>query len=251
MVPCTNRSSRYQSHVYGSENHRKCCFGQGSSRQMNIPPVSAPTNLSREKLIQNGERLPRPASINYHQMFGRPSKPAPRQRPVNTNFKAYEKQAERTGEALLAGWVFDLDSIFSEAAKELLEAKSRSVRHKWRGNHWLCRVLWNAAELLNGAQLSDLVGETVKELCRRAKVPQFAANVIGAVASRVIDAALPGSPKQLADFLKVVVALICPDIDNCAHGQKAIDFLLKPGVEAALRDLAGTTGSVSITTLPG
>jgi hypothetical protein len=150
----------------------------------------------------------------------------------------------------VASWIFDPDSIFSVAAEELLDAKNRSGSAHLKGKHWLCRVLWEAAEFLDGAQVGELVGATVAKLCLEAGIPQFAATVIGKCAAKVIDASLPGSPKQIADFLRVVVALICPDVDKCSYGTKAIDFLLKPGVEAALRYLAGSGSPGSVTASP-
>ncbi|MFF1831124.1 hypothetical protein [Paenarthrobacter sp. NPDC058040] len=169
-------------------------------------------------------------------MYRHPSPIAPQQRPTNPNVTEYERQVSRAGGELLACGVFDLDSIFSEAAADLLEAKNRSVLHKWKGNHWLCGVLWNAAELLIHTEPSELVGKTAKELCHKAKVPRFVANVIGKVETEAINSVLPSSPTKLAYFMKVLVALICADTNYCAHGQKAIYFLLEPELVLSLRE---------------
>lgn len=104
---------------------------------------------------------------------------------------------------------------------------------------------------MTGAQVSELVGDNVGKVCVEAGIPQFAANIIGKCAAKIIDASLPGSPKQIADFLRVVVALICPNVDKCSCGAEAIGFLLEPGVEAALRDLAGSGRPGSVTAPPG
>jgi hypothetical protein len=163
---------------------------------------------------------------------------------------SFTMKASETTEILVASWVFQPASIFSVAAEELLVAQSRSLSYRWRRKHWLCRILWEAAELLDGAHVSELVGSTVADLCVQARIPQFAAKIIGKIASKAIDASIPGSPKQIANFLRVVVALTCPNVDKCAYGTEAIDFLLKPGVEAALQDLASRAPG-SVTASPG
>jgi hypothetical protein len=187
-----------------------------------------------------------------------PNRAQPKMETARANLRIYEKrrktllskQSLETAENLVASCVFDPDSIYSTAAEELLEAK-RPLRYKLKGQHWLCEILWEAAELLSGAKATDLVADSVATICIEAGLPQFVANVMGKVASNAVDAAIPGAPTQVANLLRGVVALICSNPESCEYGNNAINFLLKPGVEAQLRALTGNEGAASSPTLPG
>lgn len=212
-------------------------------------PVRDYESSFRKALDENTARRFRPAAVRPLGPTTRPRRTQARTEPARKTLTIFEKRlgdrkppftvkASETTENLVASWVFEPDSIFSVAAEELFAAKSRLLRYRWKKKHWLCGLLWEAAEFLDGAQASELVGDSVSEICAKGGIPQFAANILEKCASKAIDASLPGSPKQIAVFLRVVVALFCPNADTCSYGTMAIDFLLMPGVEAALRDLA-------------
>lgn len=176
---------------------------------------------------------------------------------ARANIRIYDKrrktlmsrQGLETAENFVASCVFDPGSIYSTAAEELLKAK-RPLRYRFKSRHWLCEILWETAELLSGARATDLVADGVATICTEAGLPQFVANVMGKVASNAVDASIPGAPTQVANLLRGIVALICSDPDRCEYGNNAINFLLKPGIEAQLRALAGNKGPGPSSTLP-
>ncbi|MCP1413675.1 hypothetical protein [Paenarthrobacter sp. A20] len=147
-------------------------------------------------------------------------------------------------------WVFRPDCVYSVAAEEVVASQEFYLRYRWKKKHWLCRILWVAAGSLAGVRSQGPAGRTIARLSTKAGVPVFAAKLLDRFASRVIDPSLPGSPQQLADFLQVVVALACPDAENCTHGEKAIGFILAPGTDARLREIAGLEPATA-TDLPG
>lgn len=224
----------------GSHSRGGTCPVTG--RQGGTPsPTARPGYSSSFRQMSNENRpsLPPTATVNPTRT-PRPREAQLRKDSTQRPLAIVKKRLSENGGNLLSGWIFEPASIFSVAAEELLAVKNRSVRHRWRRKHWLCRVLWKAAESLDGAQLSGLLGDSVRELCMKAGIPIFAAKIIGRSASNIIDSSLPGSAKQVADFVRVVVALVCPHTDKCSYGCQAINFLLKPEVEATLKVLAAT-----------
>ncbi len=154
------------------------------------------------------------------------------------NLAILKERLSDPGADLLCSWLFEPDSVFSTAADQLLQAANENGYRDRVKSHWLCELLWNAADFLSGAQVGELVSVTIEEMCRKASMPPFAAKVIARCASKLIVDSSPASPEQIAKFLRVLVVLICPDANNCEYGCKAIDFLLAPGIEATLRDFA-------------
>lgn len=179
------------------------------------------------------EKSLRPAT-NYGEYFKNP-KPSTDGTPAKVSPKAEGLDA---AENLVASYVSDPDSIYSTAAEELQKAAKRRVRYWLKGRHWLCEILWNAAEFLSGAKATDIIADSVATICTEAGLPKFVAKVMGEVASKALDASIPGAPAQVANLLRGIVAVICSNPDRCEYGRDANDFLLKPGVEAQLRALA-------------
>jgi hypothetical protein len=144
-----------------------------------------------------------------------------------------------TAEDFVSSYVFDPGSIYSTAAEQLLKAAKRRGLHLLKGQHWLCEILWKAAEFLSGADAGAIIADSVAAICTKAGLPRFVAKVMGKVASKAIDASIPGAPAQVANLLRGIVAVICSNPDRCEYGKDANISLLKPGVEAQLRALAG------------
>jgi hypothetical protein len=212
----------------GGRDACPACRGQGTV----VPPVTLSGNDFARKLRENDLRQ----ATDYGAYF---QSPKPGADGVPTNSPKPERLD--AAENLFASYVFDPASIYSTAAEELLRAAKRGVRYWLKGQHWLCEILWEAAELLSGAKAAGIISDSVAKICTEAGLPRFVGKVMGKVASKAIDASIPGAPAQVANLLRGIVAVICSNPDRCEYGKDANNFLLKPGVEAQLRALAGTS----------
>lgn len=130
--------------------------------------------------------------------------------------------------------MFDPDSLYGVAADDLL---GRVPWHRRNGRgHWLCELLEGSSEALNPQTYAAVAGDGVAQLLREGGMPRFAAAVLGKSAAFGAGRLLEISTDQITMGLRIIVPLVCPDFERCPAQAPVCTTLLKPGVEAVLRE---------------
>jgi hypothetical protein len=136
-------------------------------------------------------------------------------------------------------YVFDEDGFYESLADKLIENVPAGHR-TWRG-HWLCRQLKEAADGLDPDTYAKLGGETVRDGLRALGLPQYMADALGAGAGVTLKINFGRTDLgTLSKVLRVLIPLVCPNIDRCPGMTEATKTLCSPAVGERLREMASS-----------
>ncbi|MFE7224994.1 hypothetical protein ACFU7D_09450 [Nocardioides sp. NPDC057577] len=130
--------------------------------------------------------------------------------------------------------LFDPGSLYGVAADDLL-GRVPWHRRKGRG-HWLCEFLDGSSNAIDPGTYTAAVGDEVTQTLPNAGMPRFAAVVLGKSAAFGVGRLTEISTGQITMGLRIIVPLVCPDFERCPAQATVCTTLLKPEVEAMLRD---------------
>ncbi|MGH3353642.1 MAG: hypothetical protein ACRDPS_23475 [Nocardioides sp.] len=156
-----------------------------------------------------------------------------------SNRQVVATRLEGTAASAVVALLFDPDSLYGVAADDLL-GRVPWHRRKGRG-HWICEFLDDSSKAIDPGTYTAAVGHEVTQMLREGGMPRFAAVVLGKSAAFGAGRLIEISTGQIMMGLRVIVPLVCPDFERCPAQDTVCTSLLKPGVEAMLRE--GHSGS--------
>jgi hypothetical protein len=134
-------------------------------------------------------------------------------------------------------YVFDEGGFYENLADKLIENLPWGHR-TWRG-HWLCMQLKEAADGLDPDTYAKLAGQTVRDGLRKLGLPQYMADALGAGAGATLKIQFGQTPLgNLSKTLRVLIPLVCPNIDRCPGTVEAVKTLCTPAVGERLKEMA-------------
>jgi hypothetical protein len=145
----------------------------------------------------------------------------------------------------LLTYVFDRDGFYERLADRLLD--NLPWRRRWRRGHWLCTCLNDLAHGLDPGTYAELVQKpTIKGLIILGS-PNFIATVLGASTGVALKIALGHTPMgHLKSALRVLIPLVCPDLDRCPTKPEVTKTFATPGLAECLKEMADSRGGQSL-----
>ena len=139
----------------------------------------------------------------------------------------------------VVSYVFDEGGFYENLADKLIENLPWG-RRTWRG-HWLCRQLKEAAEGLDPDTYAKLAGQTVRDGLRTLGLPPYMADALGAGSGVTLKIQFGLTPLgNLSKALRVLIPLVCPNIDRCPGIVEAVKTLCTPAVGERLEETANS-----------
>lgn len=137
----------------------------------------------------------------------------------------------------LLTYVFDRDGFYERLADRLLD--NLPWRHRGRRGHWLCTCLNDLARGLDPGTYAEQVQQpTIKGLIILG-FPKFTATALSAVAGVGLKIALGHTPMgHLTSALRVLIPLVCPDLDCCPTKREVTKTFATPGLAECLKEMA-------------
>lgn len=135
-------------------------------------------------------------------------------------------------------YIFDKDGFYEKLADKVIENQPW-VRRATRG-HWLCKQLAAAARGLDPATYAEQVGKSVRDGLRGLGLPAFMANALGAGSGVALKIVFGHTPlATLPKVLRVLIPLVCPNINRCPTEVEVIQTLLSAALADRLKEIAG------------
>jgi hypothetical protein len=138
----------------------------------------------------------------------------------------------------LVAYVFDRDGFYESLADRLLD--NLPWHRRWRRNHWLCTCLNNLAHGVDPDTYAELVRKPTRDGLIALGFPRFIAAVLGAGVGVGLKIALSHMPiAHLTSALRVLIALVCPNLDKCPTKRDVAKTFTAPVLAEYLKEMAG------------
>lgn len=134
-------------------------------------------------------------------------------------------------------FMFDRDGFYARMADRLLD--TMPWHRRWPSSHSLCRQLDRLAVGLDPGTYAKQVGRPTAEGLLALGFPRFVATTLGAGAGQGLRIALGNTPLgDLVTALRVLTALVCPDLAACPTQREVVKTIVSPGLAEQLRTMA-------------
>ncbi len=142
----------------------------------------------------------------------------------------------------LLTYVFYRDGFYERLADRLLD--NLPWRRRGRRGHWLCTCLNDLAHSLDPGTYAEQVQKpTIKGMIILG-FPKFIATVLGAAVGIGLKIALGHTPMgHLTSALRVLIPLVCPDLDRCPTKPEVTKTFATPGLAECLKEMADPRGT--------
>lgn len=135
-------------------------------------------------------------------------------------------------------YVFDRDGFYERLADRLLD--SLPLHRRLQRGHWLCRRLNESAHIVDPNTYAEQVQKPTRDGLMALGFPKFIATVLGASAGLGLKIALGHTPMgHLTSALRVLIALVCPNLDRCPTKQDVMETFASPVLGEYLKEMAG------------
>jgi hypothetical protein len=119
-----------------------------------------------------------------------------------------------TIDADLVTYVFDRDGFYEQLADRLID--NLPLHRRWRRGHWLCMCLNDLAHGVDPDTYAEQVRKPIRDGLIALGFPGFIAAALGASGGVGLKVALGHMPlTHLTSVLRVLIALVCPNLDKC------------------------------------
>lgn len=138
----------------------------------------------------------------------------------------------------LLTFVFDRDGFYERLADRLLDNLPWWRRSRWLRGHWLCTCLNDLARGVDPGTYAEQIQKPVRDGLAALGFPKFIANVLGASGGLVRKIALGHTPiTHLASVLRVLIALVCPNLDRCPTKPDVVKTFATPALAEYLKKM--------------
>ncbi|SMY00474.1 hypothetical protein BI49514_03148 [Brevibacterium iodinum ATCC 49514] len=197
-----------------------------------VPPVverSRTSSRLNRRATTGGSDEKRPTSVK-DSWEGDPR----RQKRVSRNKEVLSSKARDAISSAVVTLILDPDSRYRLVADQLLE--QLPWYHRLTRSHRLCTVLNDTCKAISPATYANYLGANVASLLSDSGMPKLLAETIGKstafVAVRTINAP---SYDQLIAGLRLLIVLVCPNLDVCPAQKEVCTTLVAPGIEEVLK----------------
>jgi hypothetical protein len=134
-------------------------------------------------------------------------------------------------------YVFDRDGFYEQMADRMIE--KAPWRHRRRRGHVSCVLINDLASEMDPRTYATLVQAPIRRGLRTLGFPRFLASALGVGASVGLTIALGLTPmNHLLHALRVLIALICPDLSTCPTERDVVSTFTAPGLAGQLKAMA-------------
>jgi hypothetical protein len=138
----------------------------------------------------------------------------------------------------LLNYVFDRDGFYERLADRLLDNVPWG-QSRGREDHVLCMCLNELARGVDPDVYAKLVQKPVRHGLTVLGFPDFVATVLGAGAGIGLKIALGHTPiAHLTSALRVLIALVCPNLNSCPTKPDVINTFANPPLAELLKEMA-------------
>lgn len=145
-------------------------------------------------------------------------------------------------EAQVITYVFDEDGFYEKVADRMIDDLPYTKR-AGRG-HTICKLLGEAAKVVDSGTYEDLVGATVEGGLKKLGVDDLVATAVSTGARLAIKAAFDASSfKDLSKAFRAVIPLVCPNLSRCPEKAEVLRAYATRRIADRLKDVAESLGA--------